>query len=165
MPTETRIVAPALDDRNVRTADGQLIQVPEGWDLLPPGDAAPTRRVKAGGPSWTVQEKKGRRTFSRGVWAPADRIAVLQTALEAERSTESYAKRRQTDANRRERKQAEYVGDFHAAVVSFLVFATCHAELAQRLCLVSISGETACSSPSSLERRPSIQSSASASRR
>jgi len=41
-----------------------MLQVPDAWELLPPGDAALTRRAKAGGPSWTVQEKKGRRTFS-----------------------------------------------------------------------------------------------------
>lgn len=59
MPTKTRIVASGPDDRSVRLADGQVEQVPEGWELLPPGDAALTRRVKAGGPSGTVQEKKG----------------------------------------------------------------------------------------------------------
>ncbi len=83
MPTETRIVAPGPERRVVCTADGQLLRVPAGWELLPPGDAALTRRVKTAGPTWAVQEKKGRRTFSRGVWAPADRIATLRGALEA----------------------------------------------------------------------------------
>jgi hypothetical protein len=92
-----------------------------------------TRRVKAGGPSWTVKEKKGRRTFSQGVWAPADRIAKVQSDLEAERSTESYAKRRKADANRREKKQTEYVEDFHSAVVSFLNFSHRYESLAQQL--------------------------------
>jgi hypothetical protein len=133
MPTETRIVAPAEHDRAVRTMDGETMQIPENWELLPPGDAGLTRRVKAGGPSWTVQEKKGRRTFSRGVWAPAERIAAIRSDLEAERSTESYAKRRKADANRREQKQAVYVEDFHGAVVTFLGFASCHTDLAERL--------------------------------
>ena len=133
MPTQTRIVAPGPNGRSVRTADGEIIQVPEEWELLPPGDAALTRRVKAGGPSWVVQEKKGRRTFSRGVWAQADRIASIRAALEAERSTESYAKRRKADASRRERKQSEYVEDFRGAVVAFLDFATCHTNIAEQL--------------------------------
>jgi len=107
--------------------------VPKSWALLPPGDAGMTRRVKAGGPSWTVKEKKGRRTFSQGVWAPADRIAKVQSDLEAERSTESYAKRRKADANRREKKQTEYVEDFHSAVVSFLNFSHRYESLAQQL--------------------------------
>ena len=133
MPTETRIVAAGPNECSVRTADGQVIQVPEGWELLPPGDSALTRRVKAGGPSWTVQEKKGRRTFSRGVWAPADRIASIRAELDVDRSTESYAKRRKADASRRERKQSEYVEDFRGAVVAFLDFATCHTNIAEQL--------------------------------
>jgi len=133
MPTQTKIVAPGPNERSVRTVDGQIVLVPEGWELLPPGDAALTRRVKAGGPSWTVQEKKGRRTFSHGVWAPADRIASIRAELEAERSTESYAKRRKADAARRDRKQSEYVEDFRGAVVAFLDFASCHADVAERL--------------------------------
>jgi hypothetical protein len=35
--------------------------------LLPPVDAAPTRRVKAASDHWIVQEKKGRKVFSKGV--------------------------------------------------------------------------------------------------
>ena len=133
MPTETRIVGPDPNDRAVRTAEGLVLSVPDGWELLLPGDAALTRRVKGGGPSWTVREKKGRRMFSRGVWAPAERITAVRADLEAERSTESYAKRRQADAKRREHKQTEYVEDFRAAVVTMLGFAPRYAELAQRL--------------------------------
>ena len=53
--------------------------------LLPPGDAALTRRVKAAGPTWTVQEKKGRKTFSRGVWADASTIESIRSQLATER--------------------------------------------------------------------------------
>ena len=69
MPDQNRIVSPGTSARTVRTADGKMLLVPTGWVLVPPGDPALTRRVKAGGPSWTVQEKKGRRNFSRGVLA------------------------------------------------------------------------------------------------
>ena len=40
-----------------------IIPTPDGWSLLPPGDAGLTRRVKASGDYWVVQEKKGRRIF------------------------------------------------------------------------------------------------------
>lgn len=133
MPTQTRIVAPGPHERAVQTMDGQIFAVSAGWELLPPGDAALTRRVKAGGPSWTVQEKKGRRTFSRGVWAPASRIAALRAELKSERSTVSYAKRRQSESQRRERRQASYVAEFQSAVVSYLDFARLHADVAKRL--------------------------------
>lgn len=133
MPEQTRIVAPSTAERCVQLANGQVLQVPTGWDLLPPGDAALTRRVKAGGPSWTVQKKKGRKTFSLGVWAPAERIATIRAVLEEERSTDAYAKRRKADAARRERKQQEYVEDFRGAVVAFLDFSPRHEELESRL--------------------------------
>ena len=122
MPDQTRTVSPGSAERRVRTADGVELQVPEGWVLLPPGDAGWTRRVKAGGPTWTVKEKKGRRTFSRGVWAPQDRIEETKRILDAERSTDAYAKRKKRDQARREEKQAVYVEDFYGAVLDFLNF-------------------------------------------
>ena len=70
----TRIVSPTHDPRRLRAEDGTLLTPPPGWALLPPGDAGLTRRVKAAGPSWTVVEKRGRKKFSRGVWAPAAHI-------------------------------------------------------------------------------------------
>ena len=133
MPEQTRIVAPATNERQVQLASGQVLQVPAGWELLPPGDAALTRRVKAGGPTWTVQKKKGRKTFSLGVWAPAARIAAIRAALEKERSTDAYAKRRKADTARRERKQQDYVGDFRGAVIAFLDFAPRYEDLQRRL--------------------------------
>jgi hypothetical protein len=133
MPDQTRIVAPGPTDCTVRTADGQILNAPADWELLPPGDAGLTRRVKAAGPTWTVQEKKGHKTFSRGIWAPATRIAAIRAELEAERSTDAYAKRRATDTARRERKQTEYVEDFRGAVLTFLDFAPCYAGLAEQL--------------------------------
>ena len=133
MPDQTRIVAPGPDPRTVRTTDGQILHPPANWILLPPGDAGLTRRVKAAGPTWTVQQKRGRKTFSLGVWAPADRIEAIRTELETERSTDRYAKRREGDTRRREQKQAEYVESFRQAVLGFLAFAPCYTELAERL--------------------------------
>jgi hypothetical protein len=109
------------------------LEVPRGWELLPPGDAALTRRVKAAGEHWIVQEKKGRKLFSRGVWAPAATIAQIRAELEAERATESFSKRKAADAKRREKAQGEYVEEFTAAVVTFLDFHPAHADLAQKL--------------------------------
>jgi hypothetical protein len=92
-----------------------------------------TRRVKAAGPHWIVQEKKGRKIFSRGVWAPANTIAEIQSALVAERSTETFARRKVADAERRERTQTQYVEDFSGAVLTFLRFHADYAALAARL--------------------------------
>lgn len=90
MPNQTRSVAPGPTDRTVRTADGQILHAPADWELLPPGDPGLTRRVKTAGPTWTVREKKGSKTFSRGVWAPTARIAAIRAELESERSTDAY---------------------------------------------------------------------------
>ncbi|MEZ5944939.1 MAG: DUF2293 domain-containing protein [Planctomycetaceae bacterium] len=127
------VFLPGPSENTVRSANGQVLTVPTGWVLLPPGDAALTRRVKAAGDHWIVQEKKGRKVFSRGVWAPAEAIDRIRADLEAERSTEGYAKRKAADAKRRENVQAEYVEDFFGAVVAFLDFHSNHAELGQQL--------------------------------
>lgn len=101
--------------------------------LLPPGDAALTRRVKAAGEHWVMQEKKGRRLFSRGIWAAAATIDTIRAELETERSTEGYAKRKDADAKRRDKAQADYVEDFYGAVLEFLAFHPAHTDFAGKL--------------------------------
>ena len=127
---------PGPTPNTVCSAGGKVLTAPEGWILFPPGDAALTRRVKAAGDHWIVSEKKGRKVFSRGVWAPASTIERIQAELEVERSTESFAKRKVADAKRRETVQAEYVEDFTGAVLTFLAFHPSHSELAHRLARV-----------------------------
>jgi hypothetical protein len=127
------IFTPGPTPNTVRAADGTVRTAPEGWALLPPGDAGLTRRLKAAGDHWVVQEKVGRRMFSRGVWAPSATIERIRAELEAERSTEGYAKRQEATSRRREEAQAGYVEDFHGAVVTFLAFHPGHADIAARL--------------------------------
>lgn len=110
-----------------------MLPVPPDWVFLPPGDAGLTRRVKAAGEFWLVQEKVGRRVFSRGIWAPRETIERVRNDLAAERATDAYSRRRAADAKRREVKQAEYVEDFQAAVLAFLAFHERHAALALKL--------------------------------
>lgn len=117
----------------VKTAEGKVLHPPAGWVLLPPGDAALTRRVKARGEYWLVQEKKGRKTFSRGVWAESAAIEKIKKELEAERDTDGYRKKRAADTLRRAEKQTEYVEDFQEAVIAFLNFHSRHAALAREL--------------------------------
>ncbi len=130
------VVSPAPAPNTIRTADGKLLPIPAGWILLEPGDAALTRRVKASGPHWVMQSKRRGKTFSHGVWAAATTVASIREALAAERATESYAKRLQAGAARREKVQAEYVEDFRGAVLAFLNFHPRHARLADRLAQV-----------------------------
>jgi hypothetical protein len=130
------VFGPGTVPNTVKAASGQIIPVPKGWILLPPGDAALTRRVKLAGEHWIVQEKKGRRIFSQGIWAPLFTIERIRAELEAERSSASYSNRRKADSRRREKAQGAYVEDFTAAVVSFLGFHPRYAELALQLAKV-----------------------------
>lgn len=125
--------APGPAPRTVRTADGRVLAVPDGWELLPPGDAALTRRVKEAGEFWAVAEPVGRKLFSRGIWAPAANIAAKRAELAVERADPAHARRQVADRQRRERAQADYVADFQDEVRRFLNFAPVHAALAERL--------------------------------
>jgi hypothetical protein len=71
---ESLTLAPTSDARVLLSPDGTRRIPPEGWECLPPGDAGLTRRVKLAGASWTVIEKKGRKAFSKGLWAPRENI-------------------------------------------------------------------------------------------
>jgi hypothetical protein len=124
---------PGPTSNTVRAADGKILTAPDGWILLPPGDAALTRRVKTAGDHWVVQEKKGRKVFSKDVWAPGATIERIRADLDAERSTESFAKKKEAGARRRDKAQAEYVEDFLGAVRSFLAFHANYADLADRM--------------------------------
>jgi hypothetical protein len=126
------ICSPGPTATTVRTAGG-VLAVPAGWMLVPPGDAALTRRVKAAGDHWVVQEKRGPKLFSRGVWAAQATVEQIREQLAVERSTEEFAARRASAARRRARVQATYVEDFRAAVKAYLAFHERHLDLAAAL--------------------------------
>jgi hypothetical protein len=129
----TNTFTPGPIPNSVRSADGKIMITPEDWIMLPPGDAALTRRVKATGDHWVVQEKKGRKLFSRGIWASASIIDKIKAELEVERSTESFVRKKEAYARRRDQAQAEYVEDFSNAVLTFLDFHPTYTDLAKRL--------------------------------
>jgi len=131
--TDSLVLAPTADPRTFVAPDGTRLTPPEGWVCLPPGDATFTRRVKAAGPSWAVIEKKGRKAFSKGLWAPRANVEAVKAMIEAERSTDAYAKKKVADGERRERTQAAYVVDFRSEVLGFLRFSPQWKELGDAL--------------------------------
>jgi hypothetical protein len=133
MPTRLRDVSPGDHARQVRTLEGERLEVPASWILLAPGDAALSRRVKAEGPCWSVKEKKGRKIFSRGIWAPKERIERLKAELAAEREDPAYERKLEAGRRRRAQEQQQYAGDFQAAVLRFLDFADPYSALARRV--------------------------------
>ena len=100
---------------------------------MAPGDPGLTRRLKLAGPTWLVQELVGRKLFSRGLWAPADTVEAIRSALAAERAEPAYARKQLAAAERRGREQVEYVQTFREAVLAYLAFGPRHAELAGRV--------------------------------
>lgn len=131
VPPECREVRPfKAKPGHVLTPQGEILAVPDGWALLPPGDAALSRRIKADGPCWVVRQPKGRKVFSHGIWAPAERIDALRIEREAERDDPAYQKRLDAGRQRRAKAEVEYQDEFHAAVFGFLNFAQTHEPIA-----------------------------------
>lgn len=122
-------VRPGKHPDEVISLEGTHLQIPNGWKLLPPGDAALSRRIKLDGPSWVIKEKKGNKMFSRGILAPAERIEALRRILVAERADPSYQKKLDAGKMRRDKEQAQYSLEFQSAVQFFLNFALCYDEL------------------------------------
>jgi len=122
MQFESREVRPGPRRGHVLNEHGIVEPVPAHWDLLPPGDAALSRRIKQDGPSFTVTELRGRKRFSRGIWAPADRIEALRAELLVEREEPAYQRRLEAGRRGREKVQESYAREFRAAVSRFLNF-------------------------------------------
>ncbi len=133
MPPLAREVRPGPRPREVFNEHAMLETVPDDWALLPPGDAALSRRIKQDGPTLTVIEIKGRKRFSRGIWAPAARIEALRSALAVERQDPSYQRKLDAGRQRRAVQQEEYEGNFKDAVFRFLAFHPSHEVVAGTL--------------------------------
>ncbi len=133
MPDRIRAVAPTKSPRNFVTSDGATITPPSDWSLLMPGDAALSRRVKKEGPHWVVQEKRGRKVFSRGIWAPHERIERIKRELATERQDPKYAQKLEAGRTRRANEQVSYAAEFESTVLHFLRFNERHSTLARRL--------------------------------
>lgn len=133
MEPTARILSPGPNPASGRTADGRLLHLPPGWTIVPPGDATLTRRIKATGQYWVVQEKKGRKVFSHGVWAPSEVVDAIRGQLTAERGTPAYTKQRARQIERRQVVQENYVANFRLAVLEFLDFDPRYHRLAEEL--------------------------------
>ena len=130
---ETMDVKRGTREGHVLTFQGKELKIPEGWELLLPGDAGLTRRVKKDGPHWVVKDFYKKRWISLGVLAPKERIAFFREGLEAEREDPAYAKKLEAGRKRRRKQEESYVEDFAAAVRDFLSFDSMYSEMAQKL--------------------------------
>jgi Uncharacterized conserved protein (DUF2293). len=132
---DIRIVKPANKGK-ITGENGETLSPPSSWTFLPAADAGVTRKVTSKGKYWRVEVKKGRRTISLGIWAPADTILQAQQEVQTMRSTDEYQKKKIYTAERREKKQAEYDTEFCMAVEQYLNFHSKYKELEQKLARV-----------------------------
>lgn len=113
--------------------DGKVLIVPSGWSFLAAGDAGVTRKVTAQSEYWRVEYRKGRRTFSSGIWAPTNTILQAQQEVQQVRATDQYKKKQNYAAERREKLQAAYETEFCSTVEDFLAFHPVHKNLEKKL--------------------------------
>jgi hypothetical protein len=110
------------------------IEIPDGWDFLPSGDAFVTRHVTAAGRYWLAWKPRDRGRGHRrriGLWAPTEAIVAANAA--AEQTSEARAVSRRAGARQRERHEDRYRSELRAAIVTYLDFADKHAPLADRI--------------------------------
>ncbi len=110
--------------------DGKEMKLPEGWAVLPPGDAGLTRRVKKAGPHWVVKDFYKKRWISKGVLALRETINSLGKEIDAEREDPAYAKKLEAGRARRAKQEEVYAEDFAGAVRDFLGFSERYEEMA-----------------------------------
>jgi len=115
--------------------EGKVLTVSEGWSFLAAGDAGITRKVTAKGKYWRVEYRKGRRTFSSGIWAPTSTIIQAQHEVQQVRTTDEYRKKLNYAAERREKHQAAYETEFCKTVEDFLAFHPVHKNLEKKLAM------------------------------
>ncbi len=111
--------------------DHGVIELPDGWEFVPSGDAFITRRVKAAGRYWLAWTPRTRNRPHRralGLIAPAKAISGAREAADA--TADRRAAQRGSGAKYRERQEAGYRDRLAVAIVSYLDFAPAHAELA-----------------------------------
>ena len=112
-----------------------IIQVPEGWDLLEPGDALLTRRVKAHGKYWEYYHEYKTKSYDKklGIFTPANIIEEEHRKISDERSTKEYKQRLESSRKSRKKKESKYREEFSEACFRFLNFIPEHEELAHKI--------------------------------
>lgn len=136
MPTQTRIFLITKSDDRLKDKTGKVFIVPSNWVNLPAGDASITRKLKSLGPTWTVQEKLGRKMFSHGVWAAKEQLQEAKSLVQAQRADPKHQKKLAQAKVRREEKEEVFGEDFQEAIVAFLNFHEKYQTLVNKLALL-----------------------------
>jgi len=133
-------VADELTEEHLDVYDGRAgwwnpdhgeLDIPDGWEFLPRGDAFLTRRVKAAGRYWLAWSPRTRSRPHRralGLWAPKATIEAAQT--EADATQAKRVRQRAEGAKYRARQEDRYREHLAAAIVDYLDFAPEYGDLA-----------------------------------
>jgi hypothetical protein len=105
------------------------IEIPEGWESLPPGDAFVTRQVKSMGPHWVAKKRAKGYTKTLGIWAPRENIEAAKK-LAAQTITVREANRA-ASRKQREKQEAKYRERFAEVVYEYLNFSRRYGRLAR----------------------------------
>ncbi len=127
------IFAPGKSPNSVMRANGEVVEVPAGWELLPPGDALLTRRVKGGRRTLGgARETRSKDLFARRVGTCCyDRSIACRVRCGAK-----HRELRQTQGSRRKtsRESASRVcRGFRRSRVAYLHFHPAHREIASKM--------------------------------
>lgn len=110
-----------------------ILELPNGWIVIPSGDSALTRRIKASGEYWVIMGMYKKRVTKQGLCAPKTTVDKIKSELEQERADPSYQKRLDAGKKYRESKQQAYVEDFEQEVLKFLHFHERYHNIAEKL--------------------------------
>lgn len=135
MQPDIRILSPGKNN-TLTDENGKEVALPAGWDFLPSGDAAITRKVTAMGSYWRVQERKGRKVFSHGLWAPSENINIAKKQTTLQRQDPLYQRKLDQSRIRREKQQEIYSQEFKAEIRHFLNFHPKHKELEEKVAIL-----------------------------
>jgi len=107
------------------------IEIPDGWESLPPGDAFVTRQVKLMGPHWVAKKRAKEYTKTLGIWAPKENIEAAKKL--AEETTAQREAKRVVSRKQREKQEAKYRERFTEAVYEYLNFSPRYQKLARHI--------------------------------
>lgn len=110
------------------------MEIPDGWEFLPSGDAFLTRTVKAAGSYWLSWQPRSQHRHHRrllGIWAPSQVIAAAQ--VRAEETAARRATGRALGAQSRQRQEDRHRQELEDAIVRFLHFAPAHQDLERQI--------------------------------
>lgn len=126
-----RVYAPRAESESWWCRQYGNIEIPEGWEFLPPGDAFVTRQVRLMGPHWVARKPAKGYTKTLGTWAPKNHIETAYKLAEDTKASREH--KRAISRAQREKQEAKYREQFEEAVYDYLNFAPEHEKLARKI--------------------------------